>query len=68
MENLLATSRFLQSNENKGPISVSSIPEESEIEAFSTKFFIKMIRLEEIIYSHEINQKSLNELLALYAV
>lgn len=68
MDNLLATSRFLQTNENKLPMSVNSIPEESEIEPFSTRFFIKMIRLEEIIYSHEINQKSLNELLSLYAV
>ena len=70
MENFVANSRFIQSDESGINQSQNSFPvlEDSEIEPFSTKFFIKMIRLEEIIYSKDINQKSLGDLLSLYAV
>lgn len=69
MENLVATSRFMPVNENnQHPTSTKSLNEEHDIEPFSARFYIKMIRLEEIIYSQEINQKSLGELLSLYAV
>ena len=68
MENFIANSRFIKNDESIVMISHNSLPDDCEIEPFSTKFFIKMIRLEEIIYSENINQKSLGDLLSLYAV
>ena len=69
MDNFIANSRFIPNEESSVlPSSQNFLPEEAEIEPFSTKFFIKMIRLEEIIYSKDINQKSLQDLLSLYAV
>ena len=64
----IANSRFIQNSENLIMPSLKSLPEEAEIEPFSMKFFIKMIRLEELIYSDDINQKILGDLLSLYAV
>ena len=68
MENFIANSRFIKNDESIVMVSHNSLPDDYEIEPFSTKFFIKMIRLEEIIYSENINQKSLGDLLSLYAV
>lgn len=39
-----------------------------EIELFSKEFFVKLIRLEELILSNHINQEILNDLLSSYAV
>lgn len=68
MENFTANSRFIQTSENALIPSMKSLPEETEIEPFSMKFFIKMIRLEELIYSNDMDQQTLGDLLSLYAV
>lgn len=42
--------------------------EKEKIDLFSKDFFVKLIRLEELIHSNQINQEILNDLLSSYAV
>ena len=68
MDNFIANSRFIPDQEKIITASCASLPDDNEIDPFTTKFFIRMIRLEELTNTRELNEKILNELLSYYAV